>query len=90
MNNRQRAKDLLELAFDDGAPEPERLSALVKAGKLIVKYDLLSSPLSFLDSENETLQAAKGVFETLSDPTLMKNLKKIGGRLGSNRRRRRA
>lgn len=88
MSNRQRAKDLIELALDEGAPETERLSAAVKAVKLIRKYDLLSSPLDLLSSENETINAVKGIFETLSDPKLVKNVKKVGERFSGRRRRR--
>lgn len=88
MSYRQRAKDLIELALDEGASEAERLSAALKAAKLIRKYDLLSSPLDLIESENETIQAVKGIFETLSNPKLVKNVKKVGERLGVRRRRR--
>lgn len=86
MSYRQRAKDLIELALDDGAPEPERLSAALKAVKLIQKHDLLASPLDLIDSKNETVQAVKGIFEVLTNPKLTKNVKKVGERLRRRRR----
>lgn len=88
MSNRQRAKDLIELALDDGASEAERLSAALKAIRLIRKHDLLSSPLDLIDTENETVQAVKGIFETLTNPKLVKNVKKVGERFSGRRRRR--
>jgi hypothetical protein len=80
MNSRQKARDLIELAVDERTPEKERLSAAVKAVALIHKYDLLVSPLDMLDSENETVSAAKSILEVLTDPKLTANVKKVASR----------
>jgi len=77
---RQKAKDLLELAADESTTDKERISAAMKAGALIRKHDLLSSPLDMLGSDNETVQAAKSIFEKLADPKLAKDLKKVADR----------
>lgn len=85
---RQKVKDLIDLALDTRTPENERLAAGFKAIRLIRKYDLLASPLDgLLDSGDETVQAAASVFETLTNPKLVGNLKKVASRF--NRRRRR-
>jgi hypothetical protein len=87
MNPRQKAKDLIELASDIHTSDKERLSAAIKAVQLIRKHDLLASPLDgLLDNHDETIRAATNVFQTLTDPTLVGNLKKVAGRF--NRRRR--
>lgn len=84
---RSRAKKLVELAGHPDTPEKERISAAFKAISLIRKHDLLASPLDgLLDSGDETVQAAAGIFQTLTDPKLVGNLKKVAGRF--NRRRR--
>jgi Mn-dependent DtxR family transcriptional regulator len=77
---RQKTKDLIELAVDESTTDKERLSAAMKAIALIRKHDLLSSPLDMLGGDNETVQAAKSIFETLADPKLTKNLKKVADR----------
>ena len=71
---RQKAKDLLELAADESTTDKERISAAMKAGALIRKHDLLSSPLDML-GKSETAQAAKEILEAL--PKLTKNAKKV-------------
>lgn len=83
---RQKAKDLIELAADIHTSQKERISAAIKAVALIRKHDLLASPLDgLLDSSDETVQAATNIFETLTNPKLVGNLKKVAGRF--NRRR---
>jgi hypothetical protein len=75
---RQKARDLIELALDESTTDEERISAAMKAAKLIRKHDLLSSPLDgLLDSDNETVQAASNIFEVLTDPKLAKSVKKV-------------
>lgn len=77
MSNRQKARDLVALAVDSNTSEAERLSAALKAVALIAKHDLLSSPLDILDGSNETIRAAKTVFDKITDPDLVGSLKKI-------------
>ena len=89
MNARQKARDLIELASDVHNDDKERISWAMKACSLIRKHDLLASPLDgLLDSDNETVQAATSIFEKLTDPELVRSVKKIGGRLGRRRSRR--
>lgn len=86
-NQRQRAKDLIELAVDDGTPEKERLAAALKAVGLIHKYDLLASPLDdLLGSKNETVRAVSTVVERATDPDFLGALKTIGGQIAAARR----
>lgn len=81
MTPRQKARDLIELAADERTPEKERLSAAIKAVALIRKHDLLASPLDgILDGGDETVQAAKSIFDTLTDPKLRNNVKKVADR----------
>lgn len=83
---RQKAKDLLKLAFDESTSESERGSALVQAGKLIVKHDLLTSPLDgILASDNESVQAVATIVDKLSDKGLVDSVKKVAR--GLRRRR---
>lgn len=78
MNARQKARDLIELACDDRTPDKERLAAALKACKTIRDHDLLASPLDgLLSSENETVQAATDIFSRLTDPKLVKSMKKV-------------
>lgn len=93
MSNRQKARDLVELAADVDTPDNERIAAAMKVVKMIRKYDLLASPLDgLLSSDNETVAAATDIFGRLTDPTFLASVKKIGGHLGratAARRRRR-
>ena len=73
---RQKAKKLIEIAADDSTSDSERTSAAVKAVAIIRKYDLLSNPLDALN-ENETVQAARTIFDAFSDP----KVKAAGGAL---------
>lgn len=86
---RQKARYLLELAFNDGAAEAERSSALVKAGMLIRKHDLLTLPKSPFEglSNNKTVKAAKTVAETLSNPEFVGSMKEITNGIGELLRR---
>jgi hypothetical protein len=89
MDPRQKAKKLIELAADEETSENERLSAAVKAVALIRKHDLLASPLDgLLDNSDEAVQAATHVFNTLTNPDLTKNLKKVADRFRRSRSRR--
>jgi hypothetical protein len=75
---RQKAKDLVKLAIDERTPEKERIAAAFGALKIIDKYDLLSSPLDgIMQSDNETVQAAATIFETLTNPDLVSSVKKV-------------
>lgn len=77
---REKAKDLIELALDDGTSDAERATAAFRALKIIRKYDLLSSPLDVLDgSSNKNVKAAKKVLETLGDPELVSSVKALAG-----------
>lgn len=88
LKRRQKAKDLIRLALADGTPDKESRTAAIRAIKLIEKYDLLSSPLdSVLDSENETVQAARTIFETLTNPLLANSVRTIGRQVRRARRR---
>ena len=101
MSHRDKAKGLIELAFDEETTKEERMSAAIKAVALIRKYRLLDNPLdSAFDSlkEDETFKASKKVVDTLTDPDLVSSLKTIGktlsglgrgAREASERRRRR-
>lgn len=83
MDHRQQAKDLVELASDESAPEAERFSAARKAVAIIHKYELLSDPLDNL-GDNEFVQAAKTIFNAFNDP----KVKKVRERVASRMRRR--
>jgi hypothetical protein len=87
VNQRQRVKDLVELAVDEGTPDKERLAAALKAVTLIHKHDLLASPFDgLLDNSNETIQAATDIFSRLTDPDFVKSVKKVGSRFRRIRR----
>lgn len=64
---RQKVKDLIELALDGGGADKERVSAAMKALRIIRKYDLLAGPLD----------AATDVFSRITDPGLVDSVKKI-------------
>jgi hypothetical protein len=87
MSTRQKAKDLVALAVDDRTPEKERITAALRAVKLIAKYGLLASPLDILDSENETVQAVRGIADVLLDPKLRRNVARVASGLKRRRRR---
>jgi hypothetical protein len=88
MNARQKVKDLIELALEEGGDEKERIVAAMKALRIIRKYDLLASPLDgLLSSDNETVKAATSIFEKLTDPDLVSSVKKISSRISQARRR---
>jgi hypothetical protein len=91
MSARQKARDLVELAADVDTPDNERVAAAMKLVKLIRKYDLLASPLDgLMASDNETVQAATDIFGRLTDPSLVKSLKKVADQIGRVRQRRRS
>ena len=90
MSARQKAKDLVELAADVDTPDNERIAAAMKVVKMIRKYDLLASPLDgLMASDNETVQAATDIFSRITDPSLVKSLKKVADQIGRVRRSRR-
>jgi len=90
MSARQKAKDLVELAADVDTPDNERIAAAMKVVKMIRKYDLLASPLDgLMASDNETVQAATDIFSRMTDPSLVKSLKKVADQIGRVRRSRR-
>lgn len=90
MSARQKARDLVELAADVDTPDNERIAAAMKLVKLIRKYDLLASPLDgLMASDNETVQAATDIFSRMTDPSLVKSLKKVADQIGRVRQRRR-
>lgn len=89
MNHRAKAKSLVELAVHEDTPEKEKFVSALKAVAMIHKYDLLSSPLDgLLDGNDETISAAKTIFETLSDPDLVSSVKKVAGRFKRGKKRR--
>ena len=91
MSARQKARDLVELAADVDTPDNERIAAAMKLVKLIRKYDLLASPLDgLMASDNETVQAATDIFSRITDPSLVKSLKKVADQIGRVRNRRRS
>jgi hypothetical protein len=90
MSARQKAKDLVELAADVDTPDNERIAAAMKVVKMIRKYDLLASPLDgLMASDNETVAAATDIFSRMTDPSLVRSLKKVAGQIGRVRRSRR-
>lgn len=84
-DRRQKVKDLIELACDEGNEDGERTAAAMRAVKLIRKYNLLSSPFDLLDGNNEVVQAAKSIVEAL--PDFADNARKIVREVGRMRRR---
>ena len=91
MSRRQKVKDLIKLALDGDNNDNERMAAALRAVKIIDKYDLLSSPLDgLLASDNETVQAATDIFSRITDPILVRSVKKIADQVGRARQRRRS
>lgn len=89
-SKRQKAKDLVELACNDGTTDKERVAAAIRAVGLIKKYDLLSSPIeSMLNVDNEAVQAVGDLLNVVTDPKVVGSVKTLLGRLGSRRRSRR-
>jgi hypothetical protein len=88
MNQRQRVKDLIELAADDGTPEKERVSAALKAVALIRKHDLLSNPLDAFE-DNAVVKAGRTIFDAFNDPDVRESFKTIGEKVSGARRSRR-
>ena len=87
--HRQKVQGLIELALDERTPEKERIAAAFKACSIVRKHDLLASPLDgLLEGGDETVQAAAGIFQTLTDPKLVGNLKKVASRFNRRRSRR--
>ena len=87
---RQKAKDLMKLALDERTPEKERIAAAFGALKIIDKNELLSSPLDgIMAIDNESVQAAGSIFETLTHPNFIKSVKKVAGGVSRARGRRR-
>lgn len=64
---REKAKDLIRLALDEGAADEERRSTAVRAIKIIQKYKLLD--LTAVDGvlEHPIARAVKTVADTLAD-----------------------
>jgi len=91
MSRRQKVKDLIKLALDGDNNDNERMAAALRAVKIIDKYDLLSSPLDgLLSSDNETVQAATDIFSRITDPSLVRSVRKIADQVGRARQRRRS
>lgn len=86
---REKAKRLVELAFDRSTTAEERASSARMAVKIIRKYKLLDPPPLDGILENETVQVAKRVVDKLTDPELVGGLKAIGQVIGDFRKRRR-
>lgn len=88
-NARQKAKDLMKLALDERTPEKERIVAAFSALKIIDKNELLSSPLDgIMAIDNESVQAAGSIFETLTNPSFINSVKKVASGVSRRRRRR--
>jgi|GEM_PF-4366711 len=86
MNHREKTKKLIELASDERTPKEERAVAAVQAVALIHKYDLLSSPLDGIaDIDNDTVQAARAIYETFTNPSVASAFKKVGAKLKKRR-----
>ena len=86
-DQRQKALDLIELAHDESTSDSERVSAAMKAIKLIRRHDLLASPLGdLLGSKNETVRAVSSVIDKFTDPAFIDNIKTIGGQVAAARR----
>jgi len=85
---RKKARGLVALAVDERTPREERIAAALRAVKIIAKYDLLASPLDgILDNSNETVQAAKTIFDFVTDPKLSASVKTVADRFKRSRRR---
>ena len=88
VSSRQKARDLIELAHDEGTTDSERIASAMKAVKLIRKHDLLASPLDdLLGSKNEAVRAASTVLDKLTDPDFIDSVRTLGGQVASARRR---
>lgn len=88
---RDKAKDLIALATNEGATAEERSAAAVRAIKIIQKYSLLDpTPLDGI-LENETVRAVKTVADKFADPELIGGLKELfkQAKVVAGRRRRR-
>lgn len=86
---RETVKKLMATALDDRGNEKERFNAAFQALKLIDKHDLLASPFdSLANIDNEQVKAVGSIFETLSNPDLIKNVKKVASGIAAARRRR--
>jgi len=86
---RQKARDLMKLALDERTPERERINAAFKALAIIEKNDFLTSPLDgIMAIDNEAVQAAGSIFETLSNPNFIKSVRKVAGSVARRGRRR--
>jgi hypothetical protein len=78
---RQKAKKLIELAFDNPDSE-EGDAAAWRALRVIRKYNLLdATPLDGV-LENETVRAVKDVADVVTNPEFVGNLKSLGRTLG--------
>jgi hypothetical protein len=84
---RRKAKNLIELALDESTTDEERNNASMRAIKLIRKYDLLSSPLDGVLEGNETVQAIRGIVETITGPKFKGDLRKVATAADRFRRR---
>lgn len=87
MNSRQKAKDLVDLAVGEGN-DKEKLVAAMRACQMIKKYSLLDSALDgLLEVDDENIQAAKTIFQALSDPDLISSVKKVARGFGRKKKR---
>ena len=74
---REKAKDLIALALNEGTTAEERSAAAYRAIKIINKYKLLDpTPLDGI-LENETVRAVKTVADKFADPELIGGLKEL-------------
>jgi hypothetical protein len=78
---RQKAKKLIELAFDNPDSEEGDNSAW-RALRIIRKYKLLDTPPLDGILENETVRAVKNVADVVTNPEFVGNLKSLGQTLG--------
>ena len=85
---RDTVKKLMATALDTRGNQQERFNAAFQALKLIEKHDLLASPFDGLASiDNEQIKAVGSIFETLSNPELIKNVKKVASGIANRKRR---
>ena len=89
---REKAKDLIALALDDGATTEECSTAAIRAIKIIQKYKLLD--LTKIDGvlDHPAVRAAKGIADTLADSDFTENLQELfkqAGAVASAAKRRR-
>ena len=78
---REKAKKLVELAFDNPDSE-EGDAAAWRALRIIKKYNLLDTPPLDGILENDTVRAVKGVADVVTNPEFVDNLKNLGRTLG--------